>query len=83
MAHPQSSPRGLWAKNRFDIGPVQLLGNDDANALVFGNPVDALPSNVNAGAAITMISNSTGNALALNLDGTAWAYLSVTSVQPT
>ena len=83
MAHPQNSPRGLMAKNRFDIGPVQLLGNDDANALVFGNPVDALPSNVNAGAALTMVSNSTGNALAINLDGTAWAYLSVTSAQPT
>lgn len=82
MAHPQNSPRGLMAKNRLDIGAVQLSADEDSSALVFGNPVDALPSNVNAGAAITMISNSTGNALAINLDGTAWAYLSVTTAQP-
>jgi hypothetical protein len=32
MAHPQSSPRGLWAKNRIDIGANQLTG--DSTALV-------------------------------------------------
>jgi hypothetical protein len=36
MAHPQSSPRGLWAKNRIDIGANQLTGNSTALVLSAG-----------------------------------------------
>ena len=30
MAHPQSSPRGLWAKNRFDIGASNMTADSTA-----------------------------------------------------
>ena len=30
MAHPQSSPRGLWAKERIDLGSQQLTKNSTA-----------------------------------------------------
>lgn len=44
--------------------------------------VAAKPATDN-GAAFTMISNSTGVALAVNSTGVTWKYLQVTSVQPT
>ena len=57
-----------------------LTGN--STAIVHGNPESALPSTDN-GAAWTIISNSTGVAVAVNTTGTTWKYLNVTSVQPT
>lgn len=37
MAHPQSSPRGLFAKQRIDVGAQQLTTN--ASGLVLNNGV--------------------------------------------
>ena len=36
MAHPQNSPRGLFAKNRIDVGSNQLTGNSTALILNAG-----------------------------------------------
>lgn len=41
MAHSQSSPRGLWAKNRIDIGSNQLTGNSTALILNAGVQLNA------------------------------------------
>lgn len=57
-----------------------LSGN--STGIIFNNPEAALPETDN-GAAITLISNSTGVALAVNSTGTTWKYLNVTSIQPT
>ena len=101
MAHPQSSWRGLWAKNRIDIGSNQLTG--DSTGVLFNAGIQisgaryitadstgfiltaesALPGNVDGGNQITLISNSTGVALAVNSTGTTWKYLNVTTAQPT
>ncbi len=97
----QNSPRGLFAKERIDVGSNQVTGNSTAlvlsqgvkisdaqtltgnsTGIVHGDPEAALPS-TDEGAAWTIISNSTGVALAINTTGTTWKYLNVTSVQPT
>ena len=51
MAHPQSSPRGLWAKNRIDVGANQITGNSTALVLSAG---------VKVSNAQTLTANSTG-----------------------
>lgn len=101
MAHPQSSPRGLWAKNRIDIGANEVTGN--STAVLFSKGVQisgaryitadstgfiltaeaALPGNVDGGDQFTLISNSTGAAMAVNTTGTTWKYLNTTDSQPT
>lgn len=64
----------------ISISGVQgLTGN--STAIVHANPEATLPTTDN-GAAWTIISNSTGVALAINTTGTTWHYLSTTSVQP-
>jgi hypothetical protein len=101
MAHPQSSPRGLWTKNRIDIGSNQLTGDSTALVLNAGVKVSnaryitadstgfiltaeaSLPGSVDGGNQFTLISNSTGVALAVNSTGTTWKYLNVTTDQPT
>jgi hypothetical protein len=57
-----------------------LYGN--AQAIVQQNPLTAKPSSAR-GAAIGIVSNSTGVALAINVTGTTWKYLNVTTLQPT
>ncbi len=124
MAHPQSSWRGLWAKNRIDIGSNQLTGDSTGIVLNQGIKISnkaggvltanttslllpggvqisaarsitadstgfvltaesALPGNVDGGNQFTLVSNSTGVALAVNSTGTTWKYLNVTTAQPT
>lgn len=74
MAHPQSSPRGLFAKNEIRLGSNFRIMQDTGS----------LPGDVNnAGATIRMLTNSTGHALIVNSTGTTWKYLNVTSKQPT
>jgi hypothetical protein len=41
MAHPQSSFKGLWAKNRIDIGSNQLTGDSTALVLNAGIQISA------------------------------------------
>jgi len=79
MAHPQSTPRGMVAHKRVDIGTRKMTGNSTAYIL---DSESSLPS-TDQGVAFTMISNSTGVAMAVNTTGTTWKYLSVTSVQAT
>jgi hypothetical protein len=101
MAHSQSSPRGLWAKDRIDIGANQLTADSTALLLSAGIQISgaryitadstgfvltseaALPGDVDGGVQFTMISNSTGVAMAINSTGTTWKYLNVTDAQPT
>ena len=80
MGRPQNSPRGMFAKSRVDIGPRQLTAN--STGFVVGTTESAIPT-TDDGAAFTIISNSTGVAMAINSTGTTWKYLNVTSVQPT
>ena len=51
MAHPQSSPRGLWAKNRIDIGASNLTA--DSTGVTFS-------AGVKISNAQTLTGNSTG-----------------------
>ena len=81
MAHPQSSFRGLWAKNRIDLKQQQLTGN--STGIVWSGGPSSLPGNVDNGKLIGVISNSTGVALFINTTGTTHKYLNVTSAQPT
>lgn len=93
MAHPQNSPRGLFAKRQVRLGDSSgntLDLTNDANGLIVSgaqfksdSAASALPGNVDAGAAFRLISNSTGVALGVNTTGTTWKYLNVTSAQPT
>lgn len=53
MAHPQNSPRGLFAKNRIDVGAQYMTAN--STAVVFSGAVAF--SGVSAK---TITSNSTG-----------------------
>lgn len=89
MAHPQNSPRGLWAKGRIDIGKLELTYNITNKGLTFTNSGDthasALPGNTRIATNPTLVpvSNSTGRCYALNTTGTTWLFLSGTTVQPT
>lgn len=88
MAHPQSSPRGLWAKDRLDIGGQELTYDSTNKGLVFKNAVNTLASALpgdarNASPVIVPISNSTGQCFAMNVTGTSWTFIAGTSVQPT
>lgn len=58
---------------------VQIAGG----SIVFMDPGEAIPGNVDRGGAITIMSNSTGVALCLNTTGTTWRYIEVTSRQRT
>ncbi len=52
MAHPQNSPRGLFAKSRIDVG---------THALTFNSTALILPNSVRIGTKATYLSsNSTG-----------------------
>lgn len=57
-----------------------LYGN--AQAIVQQNPLSAKPSSAR-GAALGIVSNSTGVALVVNVTGTTWKYLNTTAIQPT
>ena len=56
MAHPQSSPRGLWAKNRIDVGSNQITGNSTALVL-------------SAGLTVSNLQTLTGNSTTLIVSG--------------
>ena len=98
MAHPQNSPRGLWAKNRLDIGDNEIT--HDATGIVLSagikisnkqsvtanstgfifSTVAAKPA-ARSSAKWAFFRNSTGvNNLAINVTGTTWKYVSVTSI---
>jgi len=88
MAHPQNSPRGLFTKNRIDVSKQELYYDSTNKGLVLKNSVDTLASALpgatrNASPVVVPISNSTGQAFAMNVTGTTWAYFASTSVQPT
>jgi hypothetical protein len=72
MAHPQSSPRGLFAKDEIHIGSSKFMKH-----------TGSLPGNVDSGVALRMLTNSTGVAAVVNTTGTTWKYLNTTSKQPT
>ncbi|KPJ87100.1 MAG: hypothetical protein AMJ53_18680 [Gammaproteobacteria bacterium SG8_11] len=69
----------------FDAG-IQISGaryiTADSTGYVLTTE-SSLPGNVDGGAQFTMISNSTGVALAICTTGTTWQYIATTSVQPT
>lgn len=54
-----------------------------ANSTGFIVTAESSKPTTDNGAAFTVISNSTGVALAVNSTGTTWKYLNTTSVQPT
>ena len=99
MAHPQNSPRGLHAKNRYEMGPDGVFGTPysdntaviDANStgpvlagqLTFVDAASSLPGDLDGGVALKLISNSTGVAVGVNTTGTTWKFLNVTTAQPT
>ena len=89
MARPQNSPKGLFAKNRVDVGNLEFTYNGTVDGLTFTNTDDthatAVPGNVRIATNPTLVpgNNSTGRFLALNTTGTSWLFLAGTSVQPT
>ena len=88
MARPQNAPRGLFAKNRVDVGNLELTYNSTNKGLVFTNADDthasALPGNarVATNPILVPINNSTSRCWAFNTTGTSWLFVSGTSVQP-
>lgn len=64
------------------LSNAALLLRANSTALIWGTPKAAKPTTAN-GAAVTVVSNSTGVALAINVGTTTWKYLATTSVQPT
>lgn len=54
-----------------------------ANTTGFIMTAESTAPSTDEGAAITLVSNSTGVAVMVNSTGTTWKYLNVTSVQPT
>ena len=93
MAHPQNSPRGLFAKRGFKLvdssGNVLDVSNDsaglvlDASQLRVSSAASALPGDLDVGAGLRFGENSTGHFIAVNSTGTTWRYLDMTSQQPT
>ena len=93
MAHPQNSPRGLFAKRQVRLGDASGntvdLTNDANGVVVSGSQIrtssaaSALPGDVDVGAGLRLGENSTGHFIAINSTGTTWKYLNVTSKQPT
>ena len=88
MAHPQNSPRGLFAKNRVDVGKLELTYNGTNKGLLFTNAGDthasALTGNVTlANPVLIPISNSTCRCFGINTTGTDWVFIEGTAVQPT
>lgn len=73
---------GVIFSGGVTVSAAQLL-TANSTGIVFGNPVAALPGDVDGGVQLAMVSNSTGVALAVCTTGTTWYYLSTTSVQPT
>ena len=53
MPHPQSSPRGNWAKKRIDIGALNMQAN--STAILFSGAIS-----VSGITAKTITANSTG-----------------------
>lgn len=111
MAHPQSSPRGLFAKNKVTTAgtimfedystSTDLLSADSTGLVVAGavkisnavtiagngtgqisvSAVAAKPSARQATKRWAFFKNSTGvTNLVINVTGTTWKYVSVTSV---
>lgn len=72
MAHPQSSPRGLFAKKRLDIGSQQLTYNSTALVLSGGVKVS---NKANA----TLTGNSTGLIVAGQVRVSNAAYVGANS----
>ena len=76
MAHPQNSPRGLFAKKQINLGAQTLSGNSTCFLL---STISALPATRQPGG-IVFVSNSTGKRPAFWNTGTTWKYMSGTSV---
>ena len=71
---------GLLIPAQIRIGGARYI---NANSTGFVVTAEAAIPTTDEGAAFTIISNSTGVAMAVNSTGTTWKYLNVTSVQPT
>jgi len=77
--HPQSSPRGLWAKQQINLGPSGLVMGANTTGYVVTTRT-ALPSTQTL-AKIAVIENSTGvTRLAVNTTGTTWRYCATTAL---
>jgi hypothetical protein len=66
MAHPQSSPRGLWAKNRIDIGSNQLTGN--STAVVFNQGIKISNGQTLTGNSTGLVFGDAASSLPGNVD---------------
>lgn len=72
MAHPQSSPRGLFAKAEIALGKLTMRQSA------------AIPTGDGAERKIALVLDSTGRAaICVNTTGTTWKYANLTSVFPT
>lgn len=71
---------GFVFPKQVQVGASRYI---NANSTAFIVTAETAIPSTDQGAAFTLISNSTGVALAVNTTGTTWKYLNVTSVQPT
>lgn len=71
---------GVIFPDQIQINAARYI---NANSTAFIVTAEATLPTTDNGAAFTIISNSTGVAIAVNSTGTTWKYLNVTSVQPT
>jgi hypothetical protein len=70
MAHPQSSPRGLFAKDQVRVGTTRIL-----------KTTTSLPGDDDQGVAFRLMLDSTGSTIVVNTTSTTWRYVSLTSVR--
>ena len=78
----QGNSTSINLSGGIQISAAQVL-TADSTGIVHANPVAALPGAIDGGVQWTLVSNSTGVAMAINTTGTTWKYLNVTSLQPT
>jgi len=75
-----SDSTAIVSSGGFKVSDARYL---TANSTAFIGTAEAAIPTTDNGAAFTLVSNSTGVALAVNTTGTTWKYLNVTSTQPT
>ena len=66
MAHPQSSPRGLFAKNRIDVGSQQITQN--STALILSGGIKISNAQTFTGNSTGLVAGNAASALPGNVD---------------
>ena len=86
MAHPQSSPRGLWAKKRIDVGASQITANSTGLVLNAGIKVSNKANAVLTGNSTGIVTNAqirVANKRYLNANSTGFIVTAESAIPTT